>query len=153
MAFTRFSNDRDVIQKRLCESTFTGIYALNTPGNGLDMPYMNDTNIRLQKWGANMHTNTLNIENDLRGTTRKLASDHQQYNDFSPNTQQKQYSSSSFLIDETRASCPAWLFRDKTQFRGNILHIDPQMNVAMPFENNQTTRFLEKDYYTLKNKQ
>ena len=153
MAFTRFSNDRDVIQKRLCESTFTGIYALNTPGNGLDMPYMNDPNIRLQKWGGNMLTNTLNIENDLRGTIRKLKSDCQPYNKFAPITSKKVYSSSSFLIDESRASCPAWTFRDATQYRENILPIDPQMNVAMPFENNQTTRFLEKDYYTLKNNQ
>jgi hypothetical protein len=151
MAFTRFSNDRDVIQKRLSESTFTGIYALNTPGNGLDMPYMNDPNIRLQKWGGNMLTNTLNIENDLRGTTRKLKSDCQQYNNFAPITSKKDYATSSFLIDETRASGPAWTFRDSTQYRENILPIDPQMNVAMPFENNQTTRFLEKDYYTLKN--
>jgi hypothetical protein len=153
MAFTRFSNDRDVIQKRLSESTFTGIYALNTPGNGLHMPYVNDPSIRLQKWGANMHTNTLNIENDLRGTTRKLTSDCQTYTNFAPITSKKNYESSSFLIDETRASCPAWLFRDSSQYRANILPIDPQMNVEMPFENNQTTRFLEKDYYTLKNKQ
>jgi hypothetical protein len=72
---------------------------------------------------------------------------------FAPITSKKDYSTSSFLIDETRASCPAWLFRDSSQYRANILPIDPQMNVAMPFENNQTTRFLEKDYYTLKNKQ
>jgi hypothetical protein len=79
MAFTRFSNDKDVIQKRLCESTFNGIYHLNTPGNGVDMPYVNDSHIRLQKWGANLRTNTLDIENDLRGMTRKLGSDFQIY--------------------------------------------------------------------------
>jgi len=51
MAFTRFSNDIALQQKRLEESTFTGIYHLNTPGNGLDNPYINDVHIRLQKWG------------------------------------------------------------------------------------------------------
>ena len=80
MAFTRFSSDKDVIQKKLCESTFSGIYHLNTPGNGLNVPYIDDTHIRLQKWGANLHERSFNVENELRGATRKLSSDYQVYN-------------------------------------------------------------------------
>jgi hypothetical protein len=80
MAFTRFSSDRAVLEKRLAESTFTGIYHLTTPGNGLKMPFIDDPHIRLQKWGANLQTNGLNIENELRGTTRLLKSDYQIYN-------------------------------------------------------------------------
>ena len=57
MAFTRFSSDRDVLEKKLCESTFTGLYHLNTPGNGLQMPFVDDPHVRLQKWGANLYTN------------------------------------------------------------------------------------------------
>lgn len=150
MAFTRFSNDKDVIQKRLCESTFNGIYHLNTPGNGLDMPYVNDSHIRLQKWGGNLRTNTLDIENDLRGLTRKLGSDFQIYTKTAASTDKKNYPTGDFLTDETRASCPAWLFRDTNQQRTQFLPINPQYNIALPFENNQDTRFLEKDYYTLK---
>ena len=82
--------------------------------------------------------------------TRKLGSDFQIYTKTAASTSEKKYPTNEFLIDETRASCPAWLFRDVNQQRPQFLPINPQYNVAMPFENNQDTRFLEKDYYTLK---
>ena len=152
MAFTRFSSDPDVINKRLVESTFNGVYHMNVPGNGLNNPYIDDTHIRLQKWGANLRTNTLDIENDLRGTNRKLGSDYQNYMKTSAliKSNSNSFPTNSFLTDETRASCPAWLFRDLTQHSPNYLHINPQLNVAMSFENNQATRNLEKDYYLKK---
>jgi hypothetical protein len=150
MAFTRFSSDRAVLEKRLAESTFTGIYHLTTPGNGLKMPFIDDPHIRLQKWGANLQTNGLNIENELRGTTRLLKSDYQVYNKNPIETSKKLYDTSTFYVDESRASCPAWLFRDKTQYRPQILDKNPQYNVFYSFENNQATRMLEKDYYALK---
>jgi len=150
MAFTRFSSDRAVLEKRLAESTFTGIYHLTTPGNGLKMPFIDDPHIRLQKWGANLQTNGLNIENELRGTTRLLKSDYQIYNKNPIETSKKMYDTSTFYIDESRASCPAWTFRDKTQYRPQILDKNPQYNVFYSFENNQATRMLEKDYYALK---
>ena len=152
MAFTRFSSDPDVINKRLVESTFNGVYHMNVPGNGLNNHYIDDTHIRLQKWGANLRTNTLDIENDLRGTNRKLGSDYQNYMKTSAllKSNTNTFSTKSFLTDETRASCPAWLFRDLTQHSPNYLHINPQLNVDMSFENNQSTRNLEKDYYLKK---
>ena len=54
MAFTRFHDDPIRIQKQLDESTFSGRYMLNTPGQGIDMPYHNETQMRLQRWGANI---------------------------------------------------------------------------------------------------
>ena len=152
MAFTRFSSDPDVISKRLVESTFNGVYNMNVPGNGLDNPFIDDTHIRLQKWGANLRTNTLDIENDLRGTNRKLGSDYQNYLKTSAlnKSSSNSFSTKSFLTDETRASCPAWLFRDLQQYSPKYLQINPQLNVAMSFENNQATRNLEKDYYLKK---
>ena len=115
MAFTRFQDDPDVIQKKLCESTFTGIYHLNTPGNGMNNPYIDDTSIRLQKWGANLHSNTIDIDNKFKGLDRKLASDYQQFKE--PDSQPKQYSSRSFLVDDSRATHPAWMYRDLGQYR------------------------------------
>ena len=152
MAFTRFSSDPDVINTRLVESTFNGVYNMNVPGNGLINPFIDDTHIRLQKWGANLRTNTLDIENDLRGTNRKLGSDCQNYMKTSAlnNSRQNSFPTKSFLTDETRASCPAWLFRDLPQYSPSYLQINPQLNVAMSFENNQATRNLEKDYYLKK---
>jgi hypothetical protein len=148
MAFTRFSSDKDVLEKRLAESTFTGIYNLNTPGNGLNMPFVDDPHIRLQKWGANLQTKGIDIENELRGATRILKSDCQMYK--KPQSSRNTYDSSTFYIDESRASCPAWLFRDKTQYRPQVLDKNPQYNLFLSFENNQATRMLEKDYYALK---
>jgi hypothetical protein len=152
MAFTRFSSDPDIIQKRLVESTFNGVYNMNVPGNGLNNSYIDDTHIRLQKWGGNLRTNTLDIENDLRGTNRKLGSDYQNYLKTSAlsTSSAKSFPTKSFSTDETRASCPAWLFRDLQQYTPNYLQLNPQSNVAMSFENNQATRNLEKDYYLKK---
>ena len=144
MAFTRFHDDPDVIQKKLCESTFSGIYHLNTPGNGIHNPYIDDVSIRLQGWGANMLTNTVDIDSNFKGLDRKLASDYKQY--AQPNTSKKNYTTGSFLVDETRASNPAWLFRDLTQYRPTPLIYDPQRHIQNErLGTNAPTRNLEKD--------
>ena len=145
MAFTRFHDDPDVIKKKLCEMTFEGVYQLNVPGNGLQNPYVNDPNIRLQKWGANLQTNTIDIDSKFKGLDRKLASDYQKYKE--PESQKQNYGTSSFLVDETRASHPAWLYKDLNQYRPAHLFYNPQSNTTLRFENNQPTRILEKDYY------
>ncbi len=145
MAFTRFHDDPARIQKSLIESTYSGIYHLNTPGNGLNLPYINYPHIRLQKWGGNLQTNSLSVENELKGLNRKLSRDQQEYKH--PNTQMKSYVSKTFNVDETRASHPAWLYRDRHQDRFMYLPINPQNNVFYQFENNCPTRMLEKDYY------
>ena len=67
MAFTRFSNDNARQKKKIEESVFSGIYHLNTPGNGINNNYIDDVNIRLQKWGANLHSNTCNLESNMKG--------------------------------------------------------------------------------------
>ena len=126
MAFTRFKDDPARVNKYLEETTSVGKYHLNTPGNGLNMPFVEDPHIRLQKWGANLYSNGTDIENELRCSTRKLSSDYQVYNKKLVPGLQKYYNNSTFYIDESRASCPAWLFRDKTQYRPQILDKNPQ---------------------------
>jgi len=143
MAFTRFHDDPDVIQKKLCESTFAGIYTLNTPGNGVANPYVDDVSIRLQGWGANLCTNTIDIDSNFKGLDRKLTSDYKQYSE--PNTTQRKYSTNSFLVDETRASLPVWLYRDLPQQRPNYLLFDPQEHLQRQLNLNAPTRLLEKD--------
>ena len=145
MAFTRFHDDPARIQKSLIESTYSGIYHLNTPGNGLNLPYVNDVHVRLQKWGGNLQTNSLGVEDELRGLNRKLGRDSHQYTH--PNTNSKSYISTTFNVDETRASHPVWLYRDRHQDRFMYLPINPQDNIFYKFENNCPTRMLEKDYY------
>ena len=142
MAFTRFHDDPARIEKKLLESTDVGIYHLNVPGNALE--YIDDVNIRLQKWGANLQTNPFLVNEALRDNVK-----YSRYRDpyKSVDTQSKNYLTSTFGVDETRASLPAWTFREKPQARYAYLPLNPQSNLFMKFENNCPTRMLEKDYY------
>jgi hypothetical protein len=149
MAFTRFHDDPDVIQKKLSESVFSGIYQLNTPGNGINNPYIDDVSIRLQGWGANLHTNTIDLDSSFKGLDRKLTCDYLQYS--KPKTNAYSYSTKSFLVDETRVTHPAWLYRDLTHHRPSYLLHNPQTNLELIFKNNEPTRTLEKDSYNKNN--
>ena len=51
------------------------------------------------------------------------------------------------FTDESRATDPAWMLRDKEQVDWYYLPLNPQENTCMPFLNNLNTRILEKDYY------
>jgi hypothetical protein len=75
MAFTRFNDDPCRIMKQLQESTDQGRYILNVPGNGDKPCYIDDPYIRLQGWGANLMSNSINIENELRGMTQPINKD------------------------------------------------------------------------------
>ena len=48
---------------------------LNVPGNGSKPCFMEDPFCRLQKWGANLMTNAINLESDLMGLSRSLNRD------------------------------------------------------------------------------
>jgi hypothetical protein len=148
MAFTRFKDDPARVNKYLEESTSIGKYQLNTPGNGLMNPYIEDTHIILQKWGANLQSNSLLVENELRNMGRPLTRDLNTYKGV--DTQMYQYPVKNFNIDESRASLPAWTFRDKEQVRTDFPQRNDQINksASVPFQNNLQTRILEKDYYT-----
>jgi hypothetical protein len=70
----------------------------------------------------------------------------------------------TLTTEESRAICPAWMFREKQQeqwymtssvqdeTRGNqpesLLVFNPQQNCCIPFQNNIQTRILEKDFFT-----
>ena len=75
MSLTRFYDDDARVKKQLEESLNVGLYHLDVPGNGLAPPFMEDRQIRLQKWGANLRTNTIDIDNDLKGLRTKLKND------------------------------------------------------------------------------
>jgi hypothetical protein len=88
MAFTRFHDDPCRIKKRLQESTDQGRYILDVPGNGSTPYYIDDPHLRLQKWGGNLMTDSINIENDLKGLTRSINQDcllKNNYNSFLTN--------------------------------------------------------------------
>ena len=150
MSFTRFHDDPCRIVKQLQESTGTGKYMLNVPGNGAKPCFMEDPFCRLQKWGANLRTNPINLESDLRGLTRNLNNDcmaKNDYNQHSVASKRVTYSSCLPTTEQPRATDPAWTARDLEQVDWYTLPLNPQENTCMPFQNNLSTRILEKDYF------
>lgn len=150
MSFTRFHDDPYRIKKQLEETTYTGRYMLNTPGQGVDLPFMQDPQLRLQKWGANLTTNTINVESDLLGLTRPLNRDLVNQNNYklkSVSSSPITYKNATPIVDESRATHPAWKYRDLEQSRWEKPLLDPQANLEKQFPNNLQTRILEKDYF------
>ena len=154
MAFTRFKYDDCRTKKSLQQATDPGKWILNVPGNGDKPCYMEDPQIIPQKWGGNLRTNTINLESDLRGVNRQLNRDclgKYEYNKYNVPNQAIQYPSSSILTTEqSRATNPAWWYRDLEQTDWQYPPLNPQANVCIPFQNNLSTRILEKDYFTPK---
>jgi hypothetical protein len=151
MSFTRFHDDPARIKKQLEESTFTGRYRLDTPGNGMDLPFFEDPQLRLQGWGANFRNNSVNLESDLLGLTRPMNRDLVDVNDYkihSVATSHPYYRSSQPFVEESRASHPAWMFRDLEHSRWENPLLNPLNGLEKGFHENIQTRILEKDLFT-----
>lgn len=149
MSFTRFHDDKHRIKKQVEESIYSGDYFINTPGPGVDLPYMEDPQIRLQKWGGNLRNNSTNIENDLRGLTRRMNKDEltYEYKKTEPNSSLMNYRNASPIVDESRATHPAWMYKDLEQTRWEHPFLNPQNNWNKPFDDNLQSRILEKDLH------
>lgn len=148
MSFTRFYDDPVRVESRLDLSTFEGRYQLNRPGPGMDMPFMEDPQLRLQKWGANLNTNTVNLESDLRGLSRTLNRDNVQknvYQTHSANTVVRSFPISESFVEESRSSHPAFMYRGLEQSVWEKPILDPQANLEKPFETNIQTRLLRRN--------
>ena len=153
MSFTRFHDDPCRIHKQLQESTGPGRYALNVPGNGEKPCFMEDPFIRLQHWGANLRTNPIDLDSDLKGLSRTLNRDCMPGNghiEQGTASDKIKYPSCHPMTEQPRATHPAWTARDLEQVDWYILPLDPQENVCIPFANNLSTRILEKDYFIAK---
>jgi hypothetical protein len=153
MSFTRFHDDPARIMKQQQESTDQGKWRLNVPGNGDKPCFMMDPSIRLQKWGANLMTNTTNLESSLFGLDRNLSRDcnpKNNYKDVNTPTSALEYPVCSPFTDQSRVTNPAWWYRDLEQPNWDYLHLNPQENTCMSFQNNLSTRILEKDNYVTK---
>lgn len=154
MAFTRFKYDDCRTKKSLQQATDPGRWILNVPGNGDSPFYMEDPQIIVQKWAGNLRTNTINLESELRGVNRQLNKDclgKDNYKNYNVPSQAIQYPTCSTLTTEqSRATNPAWWYRDLEQPNWSYPQLNPQANVCLPFHNNVSTRILEKDYFTPK---
>lgn len=152
MSFTRFNYDDARTHKKLQESTDPSRYILNTPGNYGETPlFYEDPHIRLQKWGGNLMTNPVDIMNDLDGRMRK-STKYCKETQFphTHNTNSKPIhgvKTATSFTDETRASHPAWMYRDLEQTRWEYPIYDPQENVCKHFYNNVSSRIIAKDEF------
>jgi len=144
-----FNNDPARIQKRLEESVYPGLRQLNTPGPGEYLPFLEDPNIRLQQWGANLMADTVNLESDLKGMTRNtFRGDVMEYNQHRVPQQKVEYPVASPFVLESRASQPAWQFRelDIANRHWDYPILNPQsVGVFYPFQRYIQTRILVKD--------
>jgi len=110
----------------------------------------------LQKWGANLMTNTIELENELRGGTRPLNRDclgkHQYTNPqfHTPSVPVSYPTCATLTTEQSRATHPAWWYKDLEQRNWEYPLLNPQVNVCLPFHNNLSTRILEKDAFTPK---
>jgi hypothetical protein len=148
MSFTRYHDDPARILKGVQQSTFACDYFINAPGPGQHMPYFEDPQIRLEKWGANMWSDSTNLESEFRGLGRPLNHDVKTHQESrlcagSP----KHYKSNDTHTEESRASHPAWIFRDLEHVRWEAPIINPQAHVFKPFDEPIQTRIVAKDQY------
>jgi hypothetical protein len=150
MSYTRFSSDPARIKKQLEETTFTSRYMLDTPGPGMDLNFMEDPQIRMQRFGANLCENTTSLESDLLGLTRRYNRDLVDVNDFKKYAvvaPSMNWGVSKPYTDESRASCPAWMYRTVENNRWEFPILNPQNGLEKNFNENIQTRILEKDNY------
>jgi hypothetical protein len=154
MAFTRFKYDDCRTKKSLQQQTDPGRWILDVPGNGSHPCYIEDPQIIIQKWGANLRTNTINLESDLLGVNRTLSKDclgKDNYLNYNVSNSPISYPvCKKVFTDQSRATNPAWWYRDLEQVDWYYPPLNPQENTCLPFQNNLSTRILEKDYFTPK---
>ena len=151
MSFTRIHDDPCRVIKQNQQSTDQGRFILNVPGNGDKPCYMEDPAIIVQKWGGNLWTNSVALESSLFGIDRQISRDclgKDNYLHKKIDTHPIQYPTCrSLTTEQSRAIMPAWTARDLEHVDWYTLPLDPQANVCMPFQNNLSTRILEKDYF------
>jgi hypothetical protein len=157
MASTRYNYDNCRTAKNLQESSGPGRYMLDTPGQGLYLPFVNDPQVRLQKWGANLlnvkQGHPIDIDSELIGLNNCSAKYNMKKRFPYNSTINEKVSKINFgskktpVTDQSRVTHPSWMYRDLEQTRKYPLLLDPQENVELPFHNYLSTRILERDKY------
>ena len=157
MAFTRFKYDDSRTMKELQQSTDPGRWTLNVPGNGTKPHYMEDPNIRIQKWGGNLMTNHVDIENTLWGITMNNNRDYldqSQYKKYVKPSEKIYYPKNSDLyVDQSRSTDPAWEYRNMeiNNWLEPLPYVEPVQMI--PHQSHQiNSRNLEKDAYEQKSR-
>jgi hypothetical protein len=152
MAFTRFHDDDARIAKQLQQQTDQERWYLDVPGNGEKPCFALDPHIIPQKWGGNLWTNSVDIQSSLLGIDRQLNRDclnKEKYKRQTVNAApiDTPICDKFLTTEQSRAVLPAWTFRDLPQNHAYYLPNNPQAHTEMKFQNNVSTRILEKDTF------
>ena len=150
MACSRYNNDPNRIEKQNAILTYAGRYALDVPGPGDNMNFNADPHLRITHWGANFHNNMMDINSDLRGLTRPLNRDLPEINNYEKNAVRASainYGETNYITDDSRATHPAWTYRDIEMNRWEQPILNPLDQLEKPFHHNLNTRILERDYF------
>lgn len=156
MAFTRLFYDKDNVKIRLDEDYNNLNYVVNVPGNGEKPYFIDDPQIRMQKFGANLSHNLVDINSSLLGLNEILSRDQIKANNGRSGNSEPfndTFSKINFpsfekaVTDESRMMMPAWALRDQEQVNWQYLHYNPQIKAEMNFENNLSSRILEKNNF------
>jgi len=159
MSFTRYNYDSLRTQKKLQQSTGTCRYMLNVPGPFTEHCYMQDPQIRIQKFGANLMKvkdgHPIDIDSDLKGVGKKLKGggllNTSSYKYNSPQTRSLHFDTCTAPVtDQTRVTHPAKNYKSLEQTRRDYPLFNPQENTCFHFQNNLNTRLLERDSYVPK---
>lgn len=152
MAFTRFKYDDSRTIKALQQSTDPGRWIINVPGNGTKPDYIEDPNIRIQKWGGNLMTNHIDIENKLLGITTNNNRDYLDQSKFKKNVNSSDKifypTNTDLYVDQSRSTDPAWEYRNMStnNWYEPLQNIEPVHTI--PLHSHQiSSRNLDKDFY------
>ena len=154
MSSTRIGNDINRMEDIQNVAYNSLNYMINVPGNGLKPDYINDPHISLQKFGANLSSNLVDINSDLKGINRQLTKEGIINDNRDPvfNNKYNKHHYPSYkkeITDESRLSMPAWQIRDLEQNNWDYLPNNPQEHTEINFANNIDTRRLDKDNYDM----
>lgn len=152
MAFTRFHDDICRINKQVEESTGAGRYIFGTPGPGSHVAFETNPYYRLQKYGANLTTNSLNVETDLLGMTRPISRDCYNYKKNAVPYQNisTDLGTQHSNVEESRSVLPAYMILDKdiTKYNFTDLYRDAQKGAKSDmFYSNNSSRVQTKEVY------
>lgn len=151
MTSTRFMYDDCRTEKQLQELTGPGKYMLNVPGQGSKLTFFDDPHIRMQRWGGNLRTNFYNLERELQIPSSNLKDCINVKESRTFTIKKDTYENENEITSQSRTTHPVWEFRDKEHNNFDYLFMNPQENIYNPFQNNISTRILQKDNYVNNN--
>ena len=129
-------NDVNRLKKEMEITSFPCRYHLDVPGPGMNVGFIQDPHIRLQKWAANLYSNQIGIEHDLTNRNRSINNENKVSVSCSKLNRHIQNQPTTI---ESKTELPPWIFRDKKNNREQYSEINPIYN------DHQTTNYTRNE--------